>query len=410
MSARLWISAICLLAAVVRLGAFILFDRFRHPEVWESETIASNVLAGKGFVFETLGTPYHSYMEPLYPGLCVLVYRLTNHSFLALGLVQIALGSALAWLVFACARRVVPEGAALVSALLAALHPGLIVYTTKFHPFTLDVALWCAAFAALLAFSPNRPWRSACAAGFILGLCILTRPTILACVPMFGWWIWQRSSRQTVQAAARLMALLACAAVVVTPWVWRNYEVQQRFILTRSGTSFVFWLGNNPYIFTGSAMTADGGEVVAWVPGPVQDRLHQLDELGQQDYFRQEAFRFVASHPAEFLKRSALKFAYFWWFSPQAGLLYPAGWRHGYEGFYVIIVALAAAGVWTRWRARLTRPTTWTATLMLLGCCLSIGLLQSVYYVEGRHRLAIEPLLLIFAGAGVHRLTRRQVA
>ena len=409
MSARSWIIAICLLAAVVRLGAFIHLDRFQHPDVWESETIATSVLAGRGFVFETLGTPYRSYMEPLYPGLCVLVYGLTNHSFLALGLVQIALGSALVWLVFVCARRVVPERAALASALLAALHPGLIVYTTKFHPFALDVVLWCAAFAALLAFSSDRPWRSACGAGGIVGLCVLTRPTILACMPLFSWWIWQRSGRRWVQAAASVMVLVACAAVVVAPWVWRNYEVQRRFMLTRSGTSFVFWLGNNPYIFTGSAMTLDGGNVVTRVPAVVQDRLSHLDELGQQDYFRQEAFQFVASHPAEFLKRSALKFEYFWWFSPQAGLLYPVAWLRAYRIFYVVIVALAAIGVWTCWRARPARPIAWTAALLFLGCCLSIALLQSVYYVEGRHRLAIEPWLLIFAGGGIHQLTRRPV-
>jgi len=187
------ILACCLLAAAVRTAAFAATDRFRHPEVWESETIATNVLEGRGFTYTTLGTVYRSYMEPLYPGLCALVYRLTGHRFWVLAIVQVLVGTSLVWLVIVCGRHLVPEGAALLAGLFAALHPALIVYTTKFHPFVLDTVLWFSAFAAVLAFRPDHPWRSAAAAGVLVGLCVLTRPTILACVPAMLWWLWARS-------------------------------------------------------------------------------------------------------------------------------------------------------------------------------------------------------------------------
>ena len=165
----------------------------------------------------------HAWSRCIQACACSYMRSLTTVS-LRSGLMQVALGGALVWLVFACARRIVPERAALVAALLAASPPVSSTLLTKFHPFTLDVALWCAAFLTLLAFSPDHPWRSACAAGLAIGLCVLTRPTILACVPVFGWWIWRRSDRQLRQTAARLAALLACAALVVAPWAWRNYE------------------------------------------------------------------------------------------------------------------------------------------------------------------------------------------
>lgn len=406
MSPRSSLIAICLLAAALRLGAFIALDRFEHPSLWESETIATNVLSGQGFVFETLGAPYRSYMEPLYPALCAFVYRLTDHSFVALALVQLALGTALVALVYACARRVVPEAGALMAAALTAVHPGLVEYSTKFHPFVLDTALWFFAFAVVLAFAPRHPWPSACAAGLAIGLCVLTRPTILACVPMFGWWMWRRSSERGVRAAAPVLALLGCTAVVAAPWMWRNYEIHHRFMLTRSGTAFVFWLGNNPYLFTGSAMTRDGSPVIDRVPAPVRARLYAMDELGQQDYFQHEATVFIKDHPLAFLKRWAAKFGYFWWFSPQTGVLYPRGWLLGYKLFYTIAAALAAIGLAARWQERASATIEWSSTLLILGCCLAISALQSVYYVEGRHRLAIEPFLLIFAAGGIHHCVR----
>jgi hypothetical protein len=59
---------LCLLALGLRVAAF-LAPRSRQPSrPWESEEIATSLLAGRGFVFEFLGTSYRSYMEPLYPG------------------------------------------------------------------------------------------------------------------------------------------------------------------------------------------------------------------------------------------------------------------------------------------------------------------------------------------------------
>ena len=118
------VAAVCVLAAALRLMGFVATDRFRHPEVWESEVVATNLLEGRGFTYETLGTPYRSYMEPLYPALCAAVYRVTDHSFLAMGLVQVLLGTALVWLVMVCALSIALPPVALLAGLLAAVDPG----------------------------------------------------------------------------------------------------------------------------------------------------------------------------------------------------------------------------------------------------------------------------------------------
>jgi hypothetical protein len=399
--------AICLLAAAVRIAAFVAFDRFRHPEVWESETVATNLVEGRGFTYVTLGTVYRSYMEPLYPGLCALVYRLTNHRYWVLGLVQVLLGTGLVWLVIFCAHHLGPPGAALIAGALTALDPALILYTTKFHPFVLDAALWFAAFAAVLAFAPDRPWRSVVLAGGLIGLSVLTRPTILACLPAMCWLIWTRSKDGLLWRAAQCAVLALCIGVVVTPWVWRNYQVHHRLMLTRSGTSFVFWLGNNPYIFTGSAMTPDGGEIINQVPESVRADLARRDELGQQDYFRDDARRFVLTQPGEVARRWIVKFAYFWWFSPQAGLLYPAAAFRFFQVFSAALLGFAAPGVWISWRDAAGDPLRRGAIVFAVGCCLSISAAQSLYYVEGRHRLMIEPFLLMFASVSLWTLARQ---
>jgi hypothetical protein len=296
---------------------------------------------------------------------------------------------------------------ALVAGLLAAVDPGLIVYTTKLHPFVLDTALWFSAFAAVFAFDPARPWRSTIIVGGLVGLCVLTRPTILACVPAMVWWIWTRSIDAIRLRALRCVALGLCIAAVVGPWVWRNYQVHHRLMLTRSGTAFVFWLGNNPYMFTGSAMTPDGTPLIYRVPQAVRTELSRRDEVGQQDYFSGESFAFIRAQPMAFVKRWIAKFGYFWWFSPQAGQSYPTTWFRLFQLANVALLALSLLGVFIGWQEAAGDSARRGAILVILACCLAISILQSLYYVEGRHRLAIEPFLLMFTSIGVVSIARK---
>jgi 4-amino-4-deoxy-L-arabinose transferase-like glycosyltransferase len=393
---------LCLLALLLRVAAFFALDRAHHPDVWESEAIALNLLEGRGFVYSFLGTTYRSYMEPLYPALCAAVYALTGHSFLALGLVQAALGTLLVWLVFACGRRLSTDRAGLWAAGLAAIHPGLIAYTTKFDVFVVNAPLFLLVLLACVTFSPGRPWRSAALVGAAIGVCVLSRATILVCLPVIGWWVWTRSPGPSRTRLLQLALLAATVIAVVSPWVARNYTVHHRFVLTRTGTSLVFWLGNNPHVFTGSAATMNGEHIFDVIPTPERERLSQLDELGQQDFFRAEATGFVRAHPLAFLQRWATKLGYFWWQGPQAGRLYPTAWFRLYQAFYLLVIGLGVVGIGVHRRGR----ETW----LLLGICASIAIVQSAYYVEGRHRLLIEPLLLLLAGQGLCWLARRRAA
>jgi 4-amino-4-deoxy-L-arabinose transferase-like glycosyltransferase len=391
---------VCLVAFAVRVGAFVALGRIHHPDVWEGEEIATNLLAGRGFVYEFLGTPYRSYMEPLYPALCALVYALTGHSYLALGIVQAALGAMLVWLLFAAGRRMGSETAGLAAAALAAVHPGLVAYTTKFDVFVLNAVFFVAVVIACLAYTPARPWRSAAAIGVAVGLCALSRGTIFVCLPVIGWWVWTHAHGRARGRVLQLALLLGCAAAVVAPWVIRNQVVHGRFMLTRSGTSLVFWLGNNPHAFSGSATTATGAPILAAIPPSLREQLRAADELGQQDLLRREAVAFVRAQPLAFVGRWLTKLGYFWWQSPQAGRLYPTPLFRLYQAFYLGMMALVLLAVAVHRR----HPETW----LIAGICLSIALVQSAYYVEGRHRLTIEPLLLLLAGQGLAWLLARR--
>jgi hypothetical protein len=136
----------------------------------------------------------------------------------------------------------------------------------------------------------------------------------------------------------------------------------------------------------------------------VRDLHRQPNELAQGEWFRARAMNFVRTHPDEFARLTLRKFFYFWWFSPQVGVNYPARWARLYMAYYVMVVLLAGIGAWRIVHADSRKR----AMLALMGAfLLSIAALQSLYYVEGRHRWAVEPMLLALAGGGAAALAER---
>jgi hypothetical protein len=107
---------------------------------------------------------------------------------------------------------------------------------------------------------------------------------------------------------------------------------------------------------------------------------------------------FIKGNPGDFVRLTLLKFFHFWWFAPQTGIEYPRSWLRTYQVYYTLVLAFALFGLWwvvvhgeRRARLELVLPVVFV---------LAIAGLQSLYYVEGRHRWGVEPFLLLLAGGG----------
>ena len=99
------------------------------------------------------------------------------------------------------------------------------------------------------------------------------------------------------------------------------------------------------------------------------------------------------------------KLFYFWWFSPQTGVLYPRLWLYGYQGYYMLVLFLSGFGLWGIARQS-RRMCTQREALLIVVFLVGLSGLQSFYYVEGRHRWAIEPLVIVLTGGSVVGLSR----
>jgi hypothetical protein len=192
------------------------------------------------------------------------------------------------------------------------------------------------------------------------------------------------------------------ALAFVAPWTIRNAVVHHRFVLTRSGSGYVFWLGNNP---AGSGSAADLSGRPIWRDAPVefQRRILAADETTRDRIFHEAAWRYVRNDPAAAVARVAQRLGYFWWFSPQWGSAYDPRVKFVYRIWWMLLLLLIFAGLIGL--ARLER--THRRDLMLLASlAILVSFVQSLYYVDGRHRLAVEPLIMPLAAAGIVMIAR----
>jgi len=397
---------VVLVAIGLRVLAALALDGLSNPERWEYDDIARAIIAGDGFTYQFHGITYYSYAPPLYSWLSVASYWLTG-SLVPLMLVQMCAGAALAVVSAAMAARVFGSvWAAAAAGLLVAAHPGLIVYAaSKAHPMTWDALFFAGAALQFLRLRDQPGLRRALELGLIVGIGTLSRSTIIIFLPIGALWLLWSSRRSAWPSIVRDVVV---AGVITTaclaPWIIRNYLVHHEFVFVVSTDGDVFWRGNNPHA-TGHSYASSGSLVLdSLTPEERQDLNSQPTEVAQSAWFKARANAFIREHPLEFVRLTATKFYYFWWFAPQTGVRYPASWFRASAVYYVATLVFAAVGVLRIVQAGSPAVRQALLLLALLG---ALSLLQSLYYVEGRHRWGVEPLLLAISGGGVAAVCQR---
>ena len=97
------------------------------PQRFEYDDIARNLIAGRGYVYDQLGTPYRSFYAGLgYMAINIVTDWLFPASERAMLVVQSLYAGLLALVVFRIARRFCDEPFAIAAAALTLCHPALV--------------------------------------------------------------------------------------------------------------------------------------------------------------------------------------------------------------------------------------------------------------------------------------------
>ncbi|HSB74297.1 MAG TPA: hypothetical protein VLC12_01530 [Terriglobales bacterium] len=351
------------------LAAFGASTFYLHNEC---ANIASSLVSGAGF--SSPWDPRHvaptAQQPPLYPLLLAAIFRLFGAFTRTSAVVALALNSL---------------AAALTAVLLPSLgevylhhrRSGVLaawIFALAPYESIIGLQLWSQALAALmlvgflsLLAAPHRPQRKRDCffLGCYLGAVALLNPVLalaLACVFIARIGI----TRRALLGLAGFLLLLA-------PWTLRNFLVFGRPIPLRDNFGFEVWVGNHEGLPLRHPMAFRGAF-------PMEDyRQANFDELKFLSQKAQEARRYIAARPAEFVQRCAWRVLEFW--------MTPA------PGYWLLASLLAWAGAILAWPRN-------TCFLLLL---LIFPLVYYVTHVWPNYRHPIEPIIILLATYAVLR-------
>jgi tetratricopeptide (TPR) repeat protein len=392
------------LAYLFEIDAIPLFYNLpgdaRVYDAWAQEIAAGNWL-GKG-VF---------YQAPLYPYFLAALKLAFGNDLWLIRLFQVFLGATSCGLVFLAGRAFFSRSTGIAAGLILSFYAPAIFFTALIEKSVLDLFL----LAILLLFlgralEEPKPagWVGS---GAVLALLALSRENTLVLAFVVPVWIALHFSEQRLAVRLGWIALF-CAGIflILAPVGLRNLKAGGEFKLTTSQLGANFFIGNNP--------SANGtyGSVRNQIGEPQLEGKDALRiarrALGRSlspgevsDYWLRRSWEYIRSQPGDWLRLMLGKWLMVWHAreiedSDDYYIYKQWSWLLALLGsvsHFGILAPLAAVGVLLTLRER---RRLWLLYAMIAAVALSVA----VFFVFGRYRFPLVPMLALFAGAALVEL------
>lgn len=381
------------------------------PDGNRYERVALNLLEGEGFgdLIENRRS------VPTLPLLIAGTYSVFGQSYLALRIVSAFLGALSCVVAFLLGRQLFGVTVGVIAGLVLAFYPHLVYLSALFeYPQTLGILFLLTFLLSLYRFADNRKLSTLFLSSVALGLTILTLPTLLLFVPIFGLLALKRDASLRRNLSYALVAA-AGLAITVGSWTLRNYVAYDHVVVVNAASGANFWAANN------DAYASWGKQgSVPMCGGPYGDtnycrEFREIDadlqrrNLSRTEYVLalesaswEQGMRFVRESPGRFVRLGVTKFLQLW--SPWPDAVHTGAARGGEKravisaATYIPLLVLALVGLVmsAREQARKLIPI----YLLILVFVAPF----TVFLPTMRYRLPIDCLFGIFAALPLARL------
>ena len=384
-----------LLAALLLRLAWVLYTPALPTSDFESYNHLAHSLLNR--------VPLESaYRVPGYPYFLAGLYALFGDHLLVPKLANALLGTLGCYFIYRIVELTFNQKVAMLTAWLVALLPSHILYTGLLASETLYTALLLASTACFLEAVRKPKIRLAYlgAAGLLLGLSALVRPTSLLIPGVWGFYLLARRASALrlvgVPLAGGLLALL-----LFSPWLWANYQRTGRLVIQTNG-GLNWYMGFNPQ--------ADGyysGEFLrAYL---AEARQLGLDEYETDRLAYQRAFAYIRAEPLRSLALTPLKWFHLFkhdvsgvvWNFREPSRPYSMLVWYGLvvvgQVYYLLLLGFSLLGL----AACLKQPTRFSGWSLPLGMLLFWLVYHGLTIGVDRFHLPLLPFLVAFSGVGL---------
>ncbi|MBL7950929.1 MAG: hypothetical protein JNM62_04360 [Flavobacteriales bacterium] len=387
------------LGLVLAVPVLVKLFFLQADKVFEPHTMALEWIASGHFRYNYLGAWDHAFQFPVYTAVVAAIHLCGGGDHAVL-LFQVLCGAGTAYTIHRIALLLLhalpyawPVG--MVTALLTGLSPFLAYYQVRMiHPFAWDMLLATVLFGGALGASPHRP-RSLVLLFLLGGLAVLNRPTLGVFVLPFVLRQWRFVFSLRAMGLKVVLLVLFCAPLV--GWVLRNHAVTGRYQLT-SVTDQMRWMGVQEET-EGSGQLPNGDNYLYLLSVPERQLLFTLDPAERSQFFHRKWQEECTASPGLRWRMFAIKLKNFWLHRSHPGTdQAAAAWAMVlFKGYTAVMLVVLLAAVAFRQ----------VALLPVGASVLALSLVQCAFYFETRHRLLVEPLLMLVAVTTVVQLYQR---
>lgn len=323
---------------------------------------AEDIVRGHGFSEDGVPT---AYWPVGWPAVIALLYRIFGIDVNVVLIANLLFAAGTFFVMLGLGRQLFGfEAAARISVFLLAVYPNNIAYTSLtstevFYTFLLLLGTWL--------FIARRTMPAAILCGLIFGYATLTKPqTLLMPAALVGIsFLFENGHRLKMRTLAHGAMVYLCLAMVLGPWIYRNYLVFGEPVFVSTNSGWALYVGNNPSSLARRGFPTDSGAEVTELRRKTFTLATQVESNRQA---RAAALAWISENPGTFLLLMPIKAFSLWAVDGEAEWLYQLGSpsydksvtafrtiRILNQGYYLLLISGFAVAGWMILRRYLAR-------------------------------------------------------
>ncbi len=276
------------------------------------------------------------------------------------------------------------------------------------HNFVFDnlyiaflVAIVCCMYRLYLDQGAHRHKKFAWPLGILVGFLVLASPTV---APIYATWLaWEVWQRKMAFFKESFVALVLLPALILAPWMIRNYLVIHSFPVIRDDFGLELSASNNDCAKFSIELNFENLCYIQNHPNDSLDEARKVKELGEAKYNRMrlhEGLTWISSHPSQFMKLSTIRFIAFWMPTDTFTIHYASGRRRERVAIYLLTL-LSIPGLIILFRRDIK------SALILLSCLTVFPPVYYFVYFDYRYRYPIMWVTFLLGAVPIAMYARR---
>lgn len=274
---------ILLLAFTLRVVWAMLVPVETTSDSFLYDAFAKSIANGTGYAFPAGNLT--AYWPVGTSAVYAFLYNIFGVSTTSIIVFNIIIGVLTVWLTYALTLRYINIKSAILASFFVAAWPILIQFTTILASELIFIVL---ILAALYIWGKKeiKPIIRATLWATLICSATYVRPTALVLIVVLP--ILELLNKETIRKCLTSLGIATITvSILFAPWVYRNYQVFDQFVLVSANGGANLWMGNHD--------GATGG--YTQLP-----EMSFKNEVERDQYFKKEAINYITKNPIEYIK------------------------------------------------------------------------------------------------------------